>query len=281
MTCPRPLFLATTAMLVATMLACGDGDTTESTPEPSTPAATRTRAATTTATPIPSTPEPTAAPTEAPPPPAATQPPPDPAPTPAPAPPPPAPAPSGVTLLTVVDKQTALSSSYVPPDLVTIGGGYIAPGYGGRLRAEAYDALVRMLSDAYAAGNDIYARSAYRSYSEQASTYAYWVSVLGEAEASRVSAKPGHSEHQLGTTVDLTDASVGYDLVESFGATASGQWLMANAHNYGFALSYPACCEHITGYAYEPWHWRYIGAAHATAWKASGLTLVEYLRAQG
>jgi LAS superfamily LD-carboxypeptidase LdcB len=135
-----------------------------------------------------------------------------------------------------------------------------------------------MLSDAYAAGNDIYARSAYRSYSEQAATYAYWVSVLGEEEASRISAKPGHSEHQLGTTVDLTDATVGFDLVESFGTTASGQWLMANAHLYGFALSYPACCEATTGYAYEPWHWRFIGPAHAAAWKASGLTLVEYLR---
>ena len=53
---------------------------------------------------------------------------------------------------------------------------------------------------------------------------------------------------------------------------------MANAHLYGFALSYPACCEAITGYAYEPWHWRYIGVEHAAAWKTSGLTLVEYLR---
>jgi D-alanyl-D-alanine carboxypeptidase len=53
---------------------------------------------------------------------------------------------------------------------------------------------------------------------------------------------------------------------------------MANAHAYGFALSYPAGAEHVTGYAYEPWHWRYIGPDHATAWKSSGLTLVEYLR---
>jgi D-alanyl-D-alanine carboxypeptidase len=53
---------------------------------------------------------------------------------------------------------------------------------------------------------------------------------------------------------------------------------MSNAHLYGFALSYPAGAEPVTGYAYEPWHWRYIGTDHAAAWKASGLTLVEYLR---
>jgi D-alanyl-D-alanine carboxypeptidase len=178
----------------------------------------------------------------------------------------------------VVDKQTGLPADYAPPDLVTIGPGFIAPGFSGRLRAEAYKALKLMLSDAFDAGNDIYVRSAYRSYAEQAATFAYWVSVLGEAEARRVSAEAGHSEHQLGTTVDLTDASVGFDLTESFGASASGQWLMSNAHLYGFALSYPAGAEHITGYAYEPWHWRYIGPDHAAAWKASGLTLVEYLR---
>jgi D-alanyl-D-alanine carboxypeptidase len=186
--------------------------------------------------------------------------------------------PDAVGLLAVVDKQTALPADYAPPGLATIGAGYIAPGFSGRLRAAAYEALTRMLSDAFAAGNDIYVRSAYRSYAEQAATFAYWVSGFGEAEARRQSAEAGHSEHQLGSAVDLTDASVGYDLVESFSASASSQWLMANAHIYGFALSYPAGAEQITGYVYEPWHWRYIGPDHAAAWKASGLTLVEYLR---
>ena len=148
----------------------------------------------------------------------------------------------------------------------------------GSLRAEAKTALERMLSDAYAQGHDIYARSAYRSYAEQERTFAYWVSVLGEAEARRVSAEAGHSEHQLGTTVDLTTPDVGYDLTEAFGETPAGRWLADNAHIYGFALSYPAGAEAVTGYAYEPWHFRYVGADHAAAWKASGLTLVEYLR---
>jgi D-alanyl-D-alanine carboxypeptidase len=192
----------------------------------------------------------------------------------------PAPAPT-VSLLIPVDKQRALPADYVPPDLGAIGQAYLAPGFGGSLRAEAKVALERMLSEAFAAGHDIYARSAYRSYAEQERTFAYWVSVLGETEARRISAEPGHSEHQLGTTADLTTADVGYDLTESFGGTPAAQWLAANAHRYGFALSYPAGAEPVTGYAYEPWHYRYIAPDHAGAWKGSGLTLVEYLRGVG
>jgi LAS superfamily LD-carboxypeptidase LdcB len=103
---------------------------------------------------------------------------------------------------------------------------------------------------------------------------------LGEDEARRVSAEPGHSEHQLGTTVDLTSADVGYGLVESFASAPAGEWLLANSHQYGFALSYPAGQEHVTGYAHEPWHYRYIGLDAADEWKASGLTLIEYLHSR-
>ena len=188
------------------------------------------------------------------------------------------PPPSSVSLLAVVDKQRGLPATYVPPDLAPLGAAYLAPGFGGLLRAEAKAALERMLSDAYDAGHDMYVRSAYRSYAEQERTFAYWVSVLGETEARRVSAEAGHSEHQLGTAADLTNADVGYDLTEAFGDTPGGRWLTANAPVYGFALSYPAGGEPVTGYAYEPWHHRYIGPEHAQAWRTSGLTLVEYLR---
>jgi LAS superfamily LD-carboxypeptidase LdcB len=186
-----------------------------------------------------------------------------------------------VSPLIPLDRVRGLPAAYSPPDLLPLGAAYLAPGFGGSLRAEAKAALEQMLSTAYDAGHDIYARSAYRSYAEQERTFAYWVSVVGEAEARRISAEPGHSEHQLGTTADLTTAEVGYDLVESFGGTAAGRWLADNAHAYGFALSYPAGGEPVTGYAYEPWHFRYVGREHAAAWKGSGLTLVEYLRSLG
>ena len=183
-----------------------------------------------------------------------------------------------IGLLTVVDKQRGLPGDYVPLDLAPLGAAYLAPGFGGSLRAEAKAALERMLSGAYAEGHDIYARSAYRSYAEQERTFAYWVSELGETEARRVSAEAGHSEHQLGTAADLTTLAVGYDLSEAFGHTPAGRWLADNAHLYGFALSYPAGAEPVTGYAYEPWHYRYVAPDHTATWKASGVTLVEYLR---
>jgi D-alanyl-D-alanine carboxypeptidase len=182
-----------------------------------------------------------------------------------------------VTLLSPVDKDHALPADYVPPGLAAVPASYLAPGFGGELRQEAVDALTRMLDDASAAGHDIRARSAYRSYAEQETTFNYWVGQLGFDQAVRVSAMPGHSEHQLGTTADLSSPEVGWDLVESFGETAPGKWLAANAHDYGFALSYPDGKEDVTGYSYEPWHFRYIGTAEAQAWKASGLTLNQYL----
>ena len=189
-----------------------------------------------------------------------------------------APPAGDVTALTPVDKQHSLPADYVPPGLAALPDAYLAPGFGGSLAQEALDALRQMLDAADAAGYDIRCRSGYRSYTEQEATFNYWVSVLGYDEAVRVSAMPGHSEHQLGTACDLTSPEVGWDLIESFGGTAPGQWLEAHAHEYGWALSYPAGQEAVTGYAYEPWHFRYIGAGEAAAWKASGLTLGEYLR---
>jgi D-alanyl-D-alanine carboxypeptidase len=182
-----------------------------------------------------------------------------------------------VTLLQLVDKQHSLSSGYVPPGLQSVPSAYRAPGFSGSLRAEALAALQTMLVGAATAGHDIRVVSAYRSYSQQEATFQYWVDTLGYDEAVRVSAMAGHSEHQLGTTADVSTAEAGWSLEESFGGTAAGQWLAAHAHQYGFALSYPADAEAVTGYAYEPWHFRYIGEADAAAWKASGLTLNKYL----
>ena len=85
--------------------------------------------------------------------------------------------------------------------------------------------------------------------------------------ASTFSARPGQSEHQLGTTLDF----------DSRGGKAGWDWLEENAHHYGFALSYPDA-QAITGYIEEPWHYRYIGVAAAREWKESGLVLCEYLK---
>lgn len=250
------------AVFLFAVAACGDPDGGESptaTPRPS-PAATPTPSPTPAPTPTP-TPSPAATAT-----PSATL---TPQPTPT----------TGVGLLTPVSKQHVLPSDYVPPGLTPLPARLQAPGFGGQqLRSEALTALDEMISAAAGeAGLDIRSRSAYRSYEQQAATFQFWVDQLGEEEAERVSARPGHSEHQLGTTADLTAASVGWQLTESFGGTAEGEWLVANAHRFGFALSYPEGKEQITGYRYEPWHFRYIGVDAAAEWRASGLTLIEYL----
>jgi D-alanyl-D-alanine carboxypeptidase len=180
-------------------------------------------------------------------------------------------------LLVRVDKQHPLPADYVPPDLAPVTGIPQAVA-NQRLRQVALAALQRMASEAQAEGHTLFVSSAYRSYAEQEVTHAFWVSRLGPFEAARISARAGHSEHQLGTTVDLTSASVNFDLVEAFGATPEGRWLAENAHRFGFVLSYPEGKEHITGYAYEPWHWRYIGETMATWLWERGLTLTEWQR---
>lgn len=260
-------FLPAALVAVLIFAACGGDDGSGFTPSPTAlPSVTATRQPTS------PTPAPTAIPTVAPTP---TQ---TPVPSTIPPPAPPTQAPT-VGLLTPISKQHALPADYVPPDLTPLPAKLLAPGFGGQqLRAEATTALETMLGAASAeAGLDIRARSSYRSYAEQEATFQYWVSILGLEEAERVSARAGHSEHQGGATSDLTAASVGWGLTESFGDTTEGQWLMANAHHFGFALSYPESKEATTGYSYEPWHWRYIGLGHAEAWRASGLTLIEYL----
>jgi D-alanyl-D-alanine carboxypeptidase len=193
-------------------------------------------------------------------------------------------APAGPTPdpLAAVDKQRALPIDSEPDDLVSLEPRLMAPGFGGlQLRADAARALETLLAEAQRAGHDVRVRSAYRSYETQVQTYAYWVSQLGAAQASRVSAAPGHSEHQLGTTVDLTVSEVGWELSERLDLLPVGRWLLRNAWRHGFALSYPREAEAITGYVHEPWHYRYIGTAEARRWAESGLTLGEYLQQRG
>ncbi len=179
-------------------------------------------------------------------------------------------------ILVPIDKEHALDPDCEPGDLVPLPA-EVTDGGSHLLRREAADALMRLLDAARADGHRLFVVSAYRSYQQQEQTFQYWVSVLGEAEARRTSAEPGHSEHQLGTTVDLSSATVGGQLSEEFGDTPEGRWLEENAWRFGFALSYPRGAEGVTGYAYEPWHWRYIGPEAAARWRASGLTLREFL----
>ncbi|MGM0688932.1 MAG: M15 family metallopeptidase [Bacillota bacterium] len=183
----------------------------------------------------------------------------------------------GDYLLALVTKETTLRSDYVPYDLQPVPA-YMNPSYNMKLREEALEYLTALWDAADADGVTVSIRSAYRSYSTQKSLFQDYASRHGEEKANRFSARPGQSEHQLGTTVDFGGTAV--DFTAAFAQTEQGEWLAENAYKYGFAMSYPQGKEHITGYIFEPWHYRYIGIDAAREWKESGKTLKEYLESK-
>ncbi|MBQ9383518.1 MAG: M15 family metallopeptidase [Ruminiclostridium sp.] len=135
----------------------------------------------------------------------------------------------------------------------------------------AKSALGRMQAAASAEGLNLYAISGYRSYDYQKEVYAGWVKLYG-SDADLVSARPGHSEHQLGLAVDLNACEY------AFADTPEGKWLKAHCAEYGFILRYPSNeARAYTGYSYEPWHIRYVGTELAKTVTESGKTLEELL----
>ncbi len=183
----------------------------------------------------------------------------------------------GDYLLVLVTKETTLKSDYAPSDLQSIPAD-MNPSYSMQLRKEALEHLTELWYTAEADGVTLSIRSAYRSYSTQRSLFQNYADRHGEEEANRFSARPGQSEHQLGTAVDF--GGTGVDFKAGFAQTPQGEWLAENAHKFGFALSYPQDKEYITGYIFEPWHYRYIGVDDAMEWKVSGKTLREYLESK-
>jgi D-alanyl-D-alanine carboxypeptidase len=128
-----------------------------------------------------------------------------------------------------------------------------------RLDVTALTALRELLADARAAGHALRIASAYRSYDEQ-------VRVFRSMKEKGRAARPGHSEHQLGTTIDLR-----------LPTTRAIEWLAAHAAEHGFVLSYPPRMQRITGYRPEPWHVRFVGREIAAEVPAGG-TLEELFR---
>lgn len=183
-------------------------------------------------------------------------------------------------LLALLDRTHALPADFVPPDLVeasAAGFDEYADGREGLVRELILSDLAALRRDAAAAGHEIQLQSAYRSYATQEATFAHWVSVGGYEAALATSARAGHSEHQLGTAVDLTSGSVLPWELADWAAEPAGAWVAENAWRYGFVMSYPAGAQDVTCYEYEPWHYRWVGQFHAAEQRASGVTLREYL----
>jgi D-alanyl-D-alanine carboxypeptidase len=177
----------------------------------------------------------------------------------------------------VLDTIYRLPADFAPKHLVSTA----KAGMNGGL--EVIPAVIDDLRDMHAAsardGEEIAVRWAYRSYAEQAGAFAYWVRTSGRQEALRLSARPGHSEHQLGTTIDFRSADSfrpPWDYPD-WGTTGPGIWMAQNAWRYGFVLSYPKGQQSETCYGYEPWHYRYVGRDLARDVHGSGQTLRRYL----
>ena len=158
----------------------------------------------------------------------------------------------------VVDRTHAIPASYAPPDLIAIAPGH-EKGRVYQLRREAAEAWALMHAAAQSAGIELRVVSAFRSYADQQRVYDNKVKKDGPDQDAI--AAPGHSEHQLGTAIDIGGTDPETILQHAFGDTPAGQWLVAHAPDFGFAISYTRANQARTGYTAEPWHYRYVGAS--------------------
>lgn len=176
--------------------------------------------------------------------------------------------------LILANKENYLDESYEPEDLRKVNIKF--SGSSNMLRDVAATALEEMVEDAKKSGITLIGRSAYRSYNTQVETYKSKVQKLGQEEADKFSARPGASEHQTGLAIDILSSEYS-KLHTQFQHTNSYKWLIENCAKYGFILRFPKGKSDITGYSFEPWHYRYVGKEHAEKIMNNGLTLEEYL----
>lgn len=155
----------------------------------------------------------------------------------------------------VVNKQRPLDpENFAPDDLTSTG----IPG-GNQVTAQTAKQLKKMFDAATDDGAAFAVSTAYRSYNFQKGLFAQYVASDGVAKAETFSARAGYSEHQTGLALDFYDSAAGCALKRCFAETKSGKWLVTHAAEYGFIERYPEGSTDITGYKWEPWHWRYVG----------------------
>lgn len=169
---------------------------------------------------------------------------------------------SASSLTVVVNKHRPLDPpTYLPDYLIRIQTEH--------LRTEAAEAYQRMAEAAEVDGVNLVAVSGYRSSAHQGSLYDSYVAQYGQATADTIAARPGYSEHQLGLAMDVANADGACALQDCFDETPVGAWVAEYAGEYGFIIRYPEGEEAVTGYAYEPWHLRYVGTDLAEEMQAA------------
>lgn len=164
-------------------------------------------------------------------------------------------------LLQKYSKVFFLNEHYAPERVSTIDAKYLYHEKNPEvIHASVWPKLRNLLGAAEDSGIILYVESAYRSFDEQKKLKGVYTVTYGAGTANTFSADQGYSEHQLGTTVDFITTGLGGQL-DGFDKTPAYTWLLSNAYQYGFILSYP---PNNTHYIFEPWHWRYVGVDLAT-----------------
>jgi D-alanyl-D-alanine carboxypeptidase len=165
----------------------------------------------------------------------------------------------------VVNKLRPLNPpDHVPPDLVFVDVPYT---FEPELRQEAADAVIAMFNAASAeAGLSLASNSAYRSFAAQENIY------VGDDLST---ARPGFSEHQTGLSIDIGAESGECSIEQCFGDLPEGVWLRDNAWRFGFVMRYPPDKTPVTGYEWEPWHFRYVGTELAAEMRETGVITLE------
>ena len=174
--------------------------------------------------------------------------------------------------LILVNKYNYLTSDYNPDDLKELSNVY-AYGTNQMLRLDAYNAFIAMWNKANEDGYKLIINSSYRSYEDQEKIYNDYSSWYGETDADKKAARPGYSEHQTGLALDVQSYC---SENKEFDECPEFTWLSNNAYKFGFILRYPKDLEHITGYNYESWHYRFVGIKASTYIHNNNITFDEY-----
>lgn len=177
------------------------------------------------------------------------------------------------SFIVLVNKNNRLDKGYIPKDLEKIDIQYAFDDK--YMRREAKNAFESLSSKAKEEGYRVVATSTYRSYDYQEKLYNHYVEEKGLEYADLCSARKGHSEHQTGLAVDVEGSNEDYD---EFEKAKEFPWMIENAHKYGFILRYPKNKTNITGFKYEPWHYRYVGKEVAKEIHEKKITLEEYVK---
>jgi len=181
-------------------------------------------------------------------------------------------------VLLLVNREHPVGFAYVPEPLVRPN---VLPAPGKEenitLRPEAAAALEKLFQAAQREGITLYAVSGYRSYYTQKRLFQSKAAEVGERQAMRTVATAGTSEHQLGLAMDINgQTTLKKGLSRAFAESPEGKWVAENAQRYGFIIRYPQGKTKITGYAWEPWHLRYVGVEAAMQVYALDITFEEY-----